>query len=89
MLFAVFYYDIVYNVKRTDNEEKSAALAVKRLESLGVAGEPIAICKMQILATKNHAISGINDTNLFTDADLMVLGQAPIVYNQYCQQIRK
>ena len=27
MLFSIFYHDIVYNVLRTDNEEKSAAIA--------------------------------------------------------------
>ncbi len=88
LLFAVFYHDIVYNVLRHNNEEKSAALAIKRLESLGADAETIAICNMQILATKEHGISGKKDTDLFTDADLIILGQAPAIYKQYCQQIR-
>ena len=31
VLFALFYHDIVYYVLKKDNEEKSAALAAKRL----------------------------------------------------------
>ena len=34
--FAIFYHDIVYDVKRDDNEEQSALLAKKRLEELSV-----------------------------------------------------
>jgi predicted metal-dependent HD superfamily phosphohydrolase len=89
LLFSIFYHDIVYNVLRSDNEERSAATAVKRLQTLNVDPATINICTAQILATKKHADSGNKDTNLFTDADLMVLGQPAPDYQQYCKQIRK
>ena len=49
----------------------------------------IDLCVQHILATKSHAVSENNDTNLFTDADLSVLGADREVYEQYYKQIRK
>src|SRR6266496_905746 len=59
ILFSVFYHDIVYNVLQNDNEEQSALLAEKRLNSIGVPVGKINKCKKQIVATKTHA--GTND----------------------------
>lgn len=89
LLFAVFYHDIIYNVLKSDNEEKSAELAVKRLSQIAIAVDRIRTCKEHILATKTHLPGDNHDTNLFTDADLSILGQAPEIYNHYCGQIRK
>src|SRR5687767_4423848 len=89
MLFSVFYHDIIYNVLKSNNEERSADLAVERLRATGVPADRINNCKEQILATKSHFLSNNEDTNLLTDADLSVLGQPSDVYEQYCGQIRK
>jgi predicted metal-dependent HD superfamily phosphohydrolase len=89
MLLAVFYHDIVYSVLKTNNEEKSAALAAARLKSVGFPVQKIAYCSQLILATKAHTESADAGTNLFTDADLSILGQSPDTYQQYCVQIRK
>lgn len=89
VLFALFYHDIVYNVLKKDNEEKSAAYAVKILSSLSVPKERIETCKKHILATKTHVQQDDSDTNIFTDADLSILGQEWDAYNTYCLQIRK
>lgn len=89
MLLAVFYHDIVYNVLKTNNEEKSGSLAVNRLGRIGYPAPKIASCSQLILATKAHSSSTDADTNLFTDADLSILGQSPEAYQQYCAQIRK
>ena len=71
--FAIFYHDIVYDVKRDDNEEQSAFLAKKRLEQLNA---PITLIKevfQLIIETKTHkASSEVNA--LFLDADLSILG---------------
>lgn len=84
VLYSVFYHDIVYHTSRSDNEEQSALLAVKRLQAL-----PTEQCRLQILATKTHQRQQEEDTNLFTDADLSVLGKEPAVYRHYSQQIRQ
>jgi predicted metal-dependent HD superfamily phosphohydrolase len=89
LVFALFYHDVVYNPLKQDNEEKSAALAEKRLNEFGVPVTQIKACKQQILATKAHAAASDTDTNLFTDADLSILGQPDDVYKAYCRQIRQ
>jgi predicted metal-dependent HD superfamily phosphohydrolase len=89
LLFAVFYHDIIYNVLKNNNEEKSALLAKERLEQLNISKDTIDLCIAHIEATKTHSIQIHNDTNLFTDADLSILGQESDVYEQYCLDIRK
>lgn len=89
ILFTMFYHDIVYNPSRNDNEEQSAEVARKQLQSLSVPQEMISKCIQQIIATKSHSISPDNDTNIFTDADLSILGQDWEVYSEYSKQIRK
>ncbi len=74
LLFSLFYHDMVYNVRRQDNEEKSAELAKQRLQALPYPPAGIDKCVAQIVATKSHTLSPDLDTNLFTDADLAILG---------------
>jgi predicted metal-dependent HD superfamily phosphohydrolase len=88
ILFSLFYHDIIYNTLRQDNEEESAWFARKVLRSLNVTEEKVALCYSQIRATKGHTISKDNDTNLFTDADLSILGGDPVTYQSYANQIR-
>ncbi|AYB30523.1 hypothetical protein [Chryseolinea soli] len=89
VVFAIVYHDVVYNATKKDNEEKSAELARKRLTSLSYSLSAIDRVAAHILATKSHHISEDNDTNLFTDADLSVLGAPWEAYREYYQQIRK
>lgn len=89
VVFSIVYHDIVYYTLKSDNEEKSAALAQNRLTSLGLPSQKIEICVEQILATKHHQRSPNADTNYFTDADLSILGAGEDVYHDYCQKIRK
>ncbi|SFD88568.1 Predicted metal-dependent phosphohydrolase, HD superfamily [Chitinophaga sp. CF118] len=89
ILFSVFYHDIVYSVLNKDNEEKSAVLAEKRLITLSVPSVQIEKCKAQIIATKAHQSSNDPDTNLFTDADLSILGHSWSLYEHYYMQIRQ
>ncbi|MFY8037693.1 MAG: hypothetical protein ACOVMQ_11030 [Cyclobacteriaceae bacterium] len=89
VLFTLFYHDFVYNPVRSDNEAKSAEVAVDRMKLIGVHDAQIALCRLQIEATKAHALSPDADTNYFTDADLSVLGQDAEMYRTYCEQVRK
>lgn len=89
VLFALYYHDIVYKATRKDNEEKSAELARKRLEELQYPADKIARCVAHILATKTHALSEDTDTNLFTDADLGILGADTQTYMRYAAQVRQ
>lgn len=89
ILFASYYHDIIYDVLRNDNEENSAAYASERLTILKAPAQQIELCSQHILATKSHSSSDSSDTNLFTDADLSILGSDWETYDNYCQQIRK
>lgn len=88
MVLAVFYHDIVYNVLKNNNEEKSAALAKKRLTELDVPAPRAAHCLNHILATKDH--SAVNkDAALLVDADLSIPGSDWDTYWHYVALIRK
>jgi predicted metal-dependent HD superfamily phosphohydrolase len=89
VLFALYYHDIVYNVTKKDNEERSAELAMARLTTLQVPPIRIEATAKHIHATKGHQlIHDNNDTNIFTDADLSILGADWEAYKTYCRQIR-
>jgi len=89
VLFALFYHDIIYKATAKDNEEKSADAAVLALSRIGLSPEKIEKCRAIILATKSHAVSPDNDTNLFTDADLSILGSDREEYSRYFKNVRK
>ncbi len=88
VLFSLYYHDIIYNPLKTTNEEKSAAFAENRMQLIGVPKIIIENCVRQILATKKHLLSADNDTNIFIDADLSILGQPWNVYENYYKQVR-
>jgi len=86
--FAIFYHDVVYDVKRDDNEKQSALLAKKRLEELSVPSMLIEEVSQLIIETKIHkAFSKLNA--LFLDADLSILGSSQKRYKEYTQNVRK
>lgn len=89
ILFTLYYHDIVYNSLKSDNEEKSAELAEKRMKQIVVSNDTIKLCKKQILTTKSHIASTDSDTNYFTDADLSILGQPWETYSLYYKNVRK
>jgi predicted metal-dependent HD superfamily phosphohydrolase len=89
VLFALYYHDIVYDVLKKNNEEKSALLAEKRMTALQIPRESIEASTRHILATKMHLASDDSDTNFFTDADLSILGGDWNAYNIYRHQVRK
>lgn len=89
LLMAIVYHDIIYQVSKQDNEERSAALGWERCRELGLSMERSERCRTHILATKGHAIATDSDTALFTDADLAILGADAVTYDQYRKAIRE
>ena len=86
--FAIFYHDIVYDVSRNDNEEKSALLCEKRLNYLGVSTKLKNQITQLIRETKTHKASSATNA-LFLDADLAILGSDWKRYKEYLQNVRK
>lgn len=89
MLFAIGYHDFFYDVKREDNERRSAEKAVSKMLDAGYSGERADRCFRHIIATKSHAVSSDPDTNYFTDADLSILGSDPDAYLLYAKGVRE
>jgi predicted metal-dependent HD superfamily phosphohydrolase len=88
IVFALAYHDAIYNTLKSNNEDKSATLALKRLAEINFPIDQAYICGQLIIATKKHEPSD-NQTNYFTDADLSILGSDPNIYHLYTQQIRR
>jgi predicted metal-dependent HD superfamily phosphohydrolase len=88
-VFAIVYHDIIYNPLRKNNEERSAAYAERKLRLISFPPADVQQCKAIILATKLHTLDEDHEINLFTDADLSILGADPDAYMLYCNQIRK
>jgi predicted metal-dependent HD superfamily phosphohydrolase len=88
VLFSLFYHDAIYDPLKQDNEERSGDLAARRLRELNVPEETILGCMSMIHATKSHQQALDGGVNLFTDADLAILGQSGERYRSYTSQIR-
>lgn len=87
VIFAIVYHDLVYSTLKSNNEEKSAEVAFKRLTKIAFPEKLKTFCGQLILATRKHEPSDL-ETNLFTDADLSILGSDPETYKKYSKQIR-
>jgi predicted metal-dependent HD superfamily phosphohydrolase len=92
---AIFYHDAVYDPRRADNEEKSAALAREGLTRLGCGAAQVAKVERCVLATRHGspdaAAADATDLDLarFLDFDLAVLAAAPAMYDAYAAAIRR
>jgi len=87
---ALWFHDVVYDPRRSDNEAQSAAYAERVLRPLGVPDELLAKASNLILATKSHEAPS-SDPNFFVilDADLAILSAAPAQYDAYARAIRQ
>mgnify|MGYP002784365018 FL=1 len=83
---AIFFHDVIYDSARSDNEEKSA-IKMKELLSGKVDGEILDAAALSIEATKKHAATTNQDTNLLIDLDMAILGQPWVVYERYAKGV--
>ncbi len=87
--FAIWFHDIIYAPKKSDNEVESAKLAVKLLQQLSFPKNKITLVKQIILATQTHSAENLDqDGKIFLDLDLSILGAKPEIYQNYAQAIR-
>ena len=85
--FAIFYHDIIYNIWKKDNEERSADFAITQLKNI-VNEIDLKEIHTLILATKTHKAT-TNDAKWLIDFDLAIFGQSVAVYDEYTSLIRK
>lgn len=83
---AVFFHDIIYEPRATDNEAQSAALF--RDAAAGMPPDRIDRVAAMIFATARHEKSDDPQTQLLLDLDLAILGATPNEYRRYCGAIR-
>jgi len=88
---AIWYHDAIYVSHASDNEEQSAALAVRDLQKMGLpyADAFGATVTNLILATKHRDPPGSPDAALLVDIDLSILGQPVELFDAYERQIRE
>lgn len=90
--WAIWYHDIVYNARRSDNEEQSAILAGEHLTQTALTSLQQINCLSYIRATAKHLDADADkesDLAYFLDFDLAVLAWPTEKYQQYAAAIRK
>ena len=89
---AIWLHDIVYEPGRTDNEQRSADVAVELLGRLGTSRAFRGAVQRMILATRYEASAPPprdNDTRVLLDIDLSIFGRPPDVFDAYDRAIRE
>ena len=87
---AIWFHDVVYDPRRSDNEAQSAAFARELLAPLNVSLPLLDAITDLILATQNHQ-TAVPNPNCFVllDADLAIFCAAPPQYDAYARAIRQ
>src|SRR5262245_21578013 len=89
---AILFHDVVYDPRRQDNEQASAAVARQRLTALGFATPLIDKVAAYIEATQHGRKLDADadpDLALLLDLDLSTLAAAPDAYRRYASAIRR
>jgi predicted metal-dependent HD superfamily phosphohydrolase len=86
---AFYFHDVVYDPKRSDNEEKSAELAKKALLESGATPELAQRIYDLVMVTKHDAEPRDADAALLVDVDLAILGAGREEYDRYEQAVRE
>ena len=87
--FAFDYHDSVYVIGASDNEERSAGLAIDTLKRAGVAGHIQSLVGGYIMVTKPGHEPSTADQRVMADIDLAILGQELPVFTEYERQVRE
>lgn len=85
---AIWFHDIIYDPKASNNEEQSAALMQKYCSNLLVSDQIQKVYDC-IIATKKHQASIDQDLNYLLDIDLAILGSSTVRFAEYEQQIQQ
>lgn len=86
---ALWFHDAIYDVKRRDNEKKSADWARKSALAAGTPADACERVHALVMATRHKAIPRGTDAEILVDVDLSILGAAPERFDQYERQVRQ
>ncbi|MFD8790484.1 HD domain-containing protein [Streptomyces vinaceus] len=86
---AAWFHDAVYRPDRSENEERSAALAERALPELGIgAARTAEVARLVRLTVTHDPAPGDTNGEALCDADLAVLAGAPEAYAAYAAAVR-
>ncbi|MBS2015229.1 MAG: hypothetical protein JST00_20235 [Deltaproteobacteria bacterium] len=85
---ALWWHDLVYDPRSTDNEERSAEDAIATLAGIGVSEVVVDRVAAYVLATKTHASDDPGGA-LVIDVDLSILGESPATFARFERDIRR
>ncbi|WP_329566583.1 HD domain-containing protein [Kitasatospora sp. NBC_01266] len=86
---AAWFHDAVYRPDRSENEERSARLAIRALGEAGLSAALIAeVVRLVRLTVDHHPAPGDRNGEVLCDADLAVLGRSPEAYARYTAAVR-
>jgi predicted metal-dependent HD superfamily phosphohydrolase len=86
---AAWFHDAVYEVFATDNESRSAALALSALDGLGFPPARRAEVARLVRLTAGHDVAeGDRNGGLLADADLAILASEKSHYVRYAEAVR-
>ncbi len=90
VLWASWYHDLIYDPGKSSNEEKSMIKVRDIMQALDFSESFVERVCALILATKFHRSSMADEeSKLFLDADMAILGSDERSYKIYCRQIRQ
>ncbi|WP_018971124.1 HD domain-containing protein [Rubritalea marina] len=82
---ALWFHDIIYDSRRADNEEASAALLSHFIKDHPLCTETMAL----ILSTRHRDTEGMRCEEILCDIDLSILGAPTEQYQRYARAIRQ
>jgi len=86
---ALWFHDAVYDVRRTDNEERSAEWSRVACTGDGVASTVVERVHSLVMVTKHTGVPACGDEQLLVDIDLAILGAPEQRFAEYERQIRE
>ncbi|MEU6115923.1 hypothetical protein ABZ840_15530 [Streptomyces sp. NPDC047117] len=87
---AAWFHDAVYRPDRSENEERSAALAERALPELGIdAARTAEVARLVRLTVTHDPAEDDSNGEVLCDADLAVLAGAPEQYAAYAAAVRE
>ena len=86
---ALWFHDVIYDTRASDNELQSAEMASRFLTSAGASPSTCARVHSHILATAHKGEPVDDDARLVVDIDLSILGQDEQVYDLFERSVRE
>jgi predicted metal-dependent HD superfamily phosphohydrolase len=86
---ALWYHDAIYDVRRQDNEARSAELARSKILAAGLPTAVADRVHAMVMSTRHDAAPSGTDEKILVDVDLSILGAAPERFDEYERQVRE